>query len=153
MPDGDVFTRKVARQWQNLAAALRDGLAVDECALRIEDSIAADLRKLGGFARPGLEDLLRDGGAEEGDVVTRLGDLVHSQVFERVMPLLVAKGTFTSRDQAQRFMALCIATTRMDMLARSLMSHPDGRGLQRPRRQRSLTVDLLNEPASLGQRA
>ena len=153
MPDGDVFTRSVTPRWRNLASALRDGQAVEECARRIEHSLAAELRKSGGFARPGLEDLVNAGTAHEAEVAVRLGELVRNEVFERVMPLLVAKGKFASWEQAQQFMTMCADTARLDVLARSLMRHPDGKGVRRPSRQRSSTLELLNEPASLGRRA
>lgn len=153
MPDGDVFTRGVARRWRNLAAALRDGLPAEECALRIEHSLAVELRKAGGFARPGLEDLLNADAVDETQIAVRLGELVRREVFERVMPLLVAQEKFANYGQAQRFMTMCVETARMDMLARSLVSHPDGKGLRRPGRKRSSTADLLSESASMGGRA
>lgn len=153
MPDGDVFTRRVARRWRNLASALRDGLPAEECALRIEHSLAVDLRRGGGFARPGLEDMLNADAVDEAQVAVRLGELVRREVFERVMPLLVAQEKFANWGQAQRFMTLCVETARMDMLARSLVNHPDGKGLRRPPRRKSSTDDLLGETASLGGRA
>ncbi|MEN8674148.1 hypothetical protein [Nocardioides sp.] len=153
MPDGDVFTRSVTRGWRGVASALGDGLPADECALRIERSLATDLRKAGGFARPGLEDLLNAGTVNEAHVADRLKELVRTEVFERVMPLLVAKGTFATWEQAQQFATLCVETARMDMLARSLVTHPDGKGLRRPARKKSSNLDLLSEPASLGGRA
>jgi len=148
-----VFTRSVTRGWRSVASALGDGLPAEECARRIERSLAAALRKSGGFARAGLEDLLNAGLANEIEVADRLGDLVRNEVFERVMPLLVAKGTFTNWEQAQQFTTLCVETARMDLLARSLLAHPDGKGLRRPGRKKSSTKDLLSEPASMGGRA
>ena len=153
MPDGDVFTRSVTRRWKRAASAIGGGLPADECALQIADCLAKDLRKSGGFARPGLEDLLIGGTANEAEVAARLRDLVRNELFERVLPLLVAKGAFASRDQAQHFMTTCVESARMDLLARSLVSHPNGKGLRRPSRRRSSTSDLLNEPARLGGRA
>lgn len=150
MPDGDVFTRRVGRRWRNLASALRDGLPAEECALRIEHSLAVELRKSGGFARPDLEDLLNADAVDEAQVAVRLGELVRREVFERVMPLLLAQEKFSSWEQAQRFMNLCVETARMDVVARSLLTHPDGKGLRRPGREKSSTVDLLSERASLG---
>lgn len=150
MPDGDVFTRKVSRRWRNLASALRDGLPADECALRIERSLTVELRKSGGFARPGLKDLLAADPVDETQVAVRLGELVRREVFERVMPLLVAQEKFRSWQQAQEFTTLCVETARMDVLARSLVSHPDGKGIRRPSRKKSSTVELLSESATLG---
>lgn len=153
MPDGDVFTRRVTRRWRSAASAIGAGLPAEECALQIADCLAKDLRKSGGFARPGLADLLIGGTANEAEVAARLRDLVRNEVFERVLPLLVAKGTFASSDQAQHFMRTCVENARMDLLARSLVRHPNGKGLRRPGRRRSSTSDLLNETAPLGGRA
>ncbi len=153
MPDGDVFTRSVTRRWRRAASAIGGGLPADECALQIVDCLAKDLRKSGGFARRGLEDLLIHGTADEAQVAARLRELVRDEVFERVLPLLVAKGTFASRNQAEEFMKTCVESARMDLLARSLVSHPNGKGLRRPSRRKSSTSDLLNEPAHLGSRA
>lgn len=150
MPDGDVFTRSVTRRWRSAASAIGGGLPADECALQIEDCLAKDLRQSGGFARPGLEDLLIGGTANEAEVASRLRELVRNEVFERILPLLIAKGTFTGRDQAQHFMTTCVEGARMDLLARSLVSHPNGKGVCRPSRRRSSTSDLLSEPAPLG---
>lgn len=153
MPDGDVFTRSVTRRWRRAASAIGGGLPADECGLQIADCLAKDLRKSGGFARPGLEDLLIDGTANEAEVAARLRDLIRNEVFERVLPFLVAKGTFASKDQAEHFMTTCVENARMDLLARSLVTHPNGKGLRRPSRRRSSTSDLLNEVAPLGGRA
>lgn len=153
MPDGDVFTRSVARRWMNLASALRDGLPAEECALRIEYSLAKELRESGGLARPDLEDLLNADSIDEAQVADRLGELVRRDVFERIMPLLVAQEKYASWEKAQQFMTFCVDTARMDLLARSLARHPDGKGVRRPSRPRSPTSVLLSEPAPMGGQA
>jgi hypothetical protein len=153
MPDGDVFTRSVAPRWRSLVSALRDDLPADECAWRLEDGLAKELRKARGFAHTDLRNLVDAGDADEARVVAGLNQLVRHAAFDRVMPLLVAQGKFPTYDHAQRFMAFCLDTARLDVLARSLVRHPDAKGLRRPPRPHASTSELLSEPASLGARA
>lgn len=153
MPDGDVFTRSVAPGWQNLASAVRDGLSPEECARWIEDGLAKALRKAGGLAHPGLENLLSADNVDESLVADRLADLVRCAAFDRIMPLLVAQGRYTNYEDAQQFMAFCIDAARMDVLARSLARHRDGKGVRRPARPHSTISELLSEPAPLGGQA
>jgi hypothetical protein len=153
MPDGDVFTRSVAARWRHLAGALRDGLPADECMWRLEAGLARELRVSGGLGHVDLRGALDAGPADEASVVLGLKKLARRAVFERIMPILVSQGKYPTYEKAQNFVSYCLDQARLDVLARSVLRHPDGSGVRRPPRPRASTAELLGETAPLGVKA
>lgn len=152
MPDGDVFTRAVRAPWRVLACALRDGLPVDECVRRLEDSLAKHLRATQGLHCADLQRLLGEVAcvADERRIIHALEEVARHRAFERVVPLLIGKGRFPTYDAAATFIRTCFDRARLDVLARSLARRPDATGLRRPAQRRRTTVELLAESAPPG---
>lgn len=154
MPDGDVFTRRVAGAWRSLARALSEMAPAGDCALELEGALAKHLRRTHGLQDRQLGELVsRAGGTDADQVVQALRELARRQAFERVVPLLVGPDRFPTFDQARAFINECLTSARLDVIARSLLRRPDANRLARPPRPKSDLATLMNEPAPPGRLA